>query len=68
MNGTCNVRVRPLALSMMLICGGMPAADAAVNTASIIASAVSTSCISWRVSGICYWLMCTPFGCTSFIL
>ncbi|HBU9171342.1 TIGR03756 family integrating conjugative element protein [Klebsiella oxytoca] len=40
-----------------------PAAVAALNTAQIIASAVSQNCISWRVSGICYWLFCTPFGC-----
>ena len=24
---------------------------------------MSQNCISWRVSGICYWLFCTPFGC-----
>ncbi|MED0060995.1 TraU family protein, partial [Escherichia marmotae] len=38
-------------------------AGASLNTAQIVASAVSQSCISWRVSGICYWLYCTPFGC-----
>ncbi|EGN5846186.1 TIGR03756 family integrating conjugative element protein [Salmonella enterica] len=57
-------RLRPVALSLMLTAGSLPAADAAINTASIVASAISPSCISWRVSGICYWLLCTPFGCT----
>lgn len=57
-------RLRPVALSLMLTTGSLPAADAAINTASIVASAISPSCISWRVSGICYWLLCTPFGCT----
>ncbi|EBO4818808.1 TIGR03756 family integrating conjugative element protein [Salmonella enterica subsp. enterica serovar Teko] len=57
-------RLRPVALSLMLSAGSLPAADAAINTASIVASAISPSCISWRVSGICYWLLCTPFGCT----
>ncbi|EAQ9657401.1 TIGR03756 family integrating conjugative element protein [Salmonella enterica] len=57
-------RLRPVAMSLMLGCGGLPVADAAINTASIVASAISPSCISWRVSGICYWLKCTPFGCT----
>ncbi|ECA1950187.1 TIGR03756 family integrating conjugative element protein [Salmonella enterica subsp. enterica serovar Virchow] len=47
----------------MLACACLPAADAAVTTASIVASSLSPSCISWRVSGICYWLLCTPFGC-----
>ncbi|MDE9525041.1 TIGR03756 family integrating conjugative element protein [Xenorhabdus bovienii] len=40
-----------------------PYAVASINTANIIASAVSPSCISWRVKGICYWLFCTPWGC-----
>ena len=57
-------RLRPTALGLMLVCAGLPAAGAAINTAGIIASALSPSCISWRVSGICYWLLCTPFGCT----
>lgn len=57
-------RLRPVALSLMLAAGSLPVADAAINTASIVASSVSPSCINWRVSGICYWLLCTPFGCT----
>lgn len=61
---TISNRLRPVALSLMLGCGGVPVADAAINTASIVASALSPSCISWRVSGICYWLKCTPAGCT----
>lgn len=48
---------------MILSAAGVPAASAALNSAQIVASAVSQSCISWRVSGICYWLLCTPFGC-----
>lgn len=57
-------RLRPVALSLMLVAGSLPVADAAINTASIVASSVSPSCINWRVSGICYWLLCTPVGCT----
>lgn len=52
------------AMPSMLIAASMPAAIATVNTAQIVASAISQDCISWRVSGICYWLFCTPFGCT----
>ncbi len=54
---------KSLGVVMMLSAAGVPAASAALNSAQIVASAVSQSCISWRVSGICYWLLCTPFGC-----
>ncbi|ECE6153307.1 TIGR03756 family integrating conjugative element protein [Salmonella enterica subsp. enterica] len=37
---------------------------AAITTPQIIASALSPDCLQYRVVGICYWLMCTPFGCT----
>ncbi|WP_374693652.1 TIGR03756 family integrating conjugative element protein [Salmonella enterica] len=46
---------------MLMTCSG---AMASVNTASLIASAASPDCLEWRVSGICYWLLCTPFGCS----
>ena len=45
-----------LAVATVLGTATAPAAIAALNTAQIIASAVSQNCISWRVSGICYWL------------
>ncbi|EAP0853343.1 TIGR03756 family integrating conjugative element protein [Salmonella enterica subsp. enterica serovar Oranienburg] len=61
---TISNRLRPVALSLMLTAGSLPAVNAAINTATIVASSPSPSCISWRVSGICYWLLCTPFGCT----
>ncbi|TQS54044.1 TIGR03756 family integrating conjugative element protein, partial [Salmonella enterica subsp. enterica serovar Typhimurium] len=38
---TISNRLRPVALSLMLGCGGVPVADAAINTASIVASALS---------------------------
>ncbi|ENI8091251.1 TIGR03756 family integrating conjugative element protein [Salmonella enterica] len=58
-----SLRLKRTLLSVMLITGGMDV-QAALNTASIVASSISPSCISWRISGICYWLKCTPFGCT----
>ncbi|EBA3555391.1 TIGR03756 family integrating conjugative element protein, partial [Salmonella enterica] len=61
---TISNRLRPVALSLMLTAGSLPPVNAAINTATIVASSASPSCISWRVSGICYWLLCTPFGCT----
>ncbi|WP_275381889.1 TIGR03756 family integrating conjugative element protein [Xenorhabdus bovienii] len=41
-----------------------PFSQAAINTAQIVASSISPSCIQWRVSGICYWLFCSWHGCT----
>lgn len=36
----------------------------ALDTATIVASALSPDCFAYRVSGICYWLYCTWGGCT----
>ncbi|WP_142523996.1 TIGR03756 family integrating conjugative element protein [Raoultella ornithinolytica] len=36
----------------------------AITTPQIIASALAPDCLQYRVVGICYWLLCTPFGCT----
>ncbi|OSN01300.1 hypothetical protein AU500_05790 [Lonsdalea populi] len=54
-------RPRRLVLATLLACTG---SMASVNTASLLSSATTTDCISWRISGICYWLFCTPFGCS----
>ncbi|MCT2387512.1 TIGR03756 family integrating conjugative element protein [Erwinia pyrifoliae] len=54
-------RPRRVALATIMACSGTLAS---VNTAGLLASAASPDCISWRVSGICYWLMCTPLGCS----
>lgn len=54
-------RQRRLALATLMACTGTMAS---VNTASLLSSAASPDCISWRISGICYWLFCTPFGCS----
>lgn len=34
-----------------------------LTTPSIIASISSPQCLEYRMVGICYWLLCTPFGC-----
>lgn len=36
----------------------------ALTTPAIIASVASLQCLEYRIVGICYWLLCTPFGCT----
>ncbi|MBE3175412.1 TIGR03756 family integrating conjugative element protein [Enterobacter cloacae complex sp. P29RS] len=62
--GQFRLNLKSLGMAMMLSVASVPAANAALNTAQIVASAVSPSCISWRVSGICYWLFCGLHGCT----
>ncbi|HAT6801801.1 TPA: TIGR03756 family integrating conjugative element protein [Citrobacter freundii] len=49
-------------LSLTLLAITLPAA--AITTPQIIASAMSPDCLQYRVVGLCYWLLCTPFGCT----
>lgn len=51
---------RPIASILMLLTGK---ASAAITTAVIVASAASVTCIEYKVVGVCYWLLCTPFGC-----
>jgi integrating conjugative element protein (TIGR03756 family) len=53
-------KLRPLALSILLACGPSMALD----TVSITSSVLSPNCLEYRVVGICFWLLCTPFGCT----
>ncbi|WP_262947426.1 TIGR03756 family integrating conjugative element protein [Xenorhabdus indica] len=47
-----------------LVAAFAPFAQASLNTAQIVASSLSPSCIQWRVSGLCYWLFCSWHGCT----
>jgi integrating conjugative element protein (TIGR03756 family) len=35
----------------------------ALDTGSITASVLSPNCLAYKVVGICFWLLCTPFGC-----
>ncbi|UPQ40183.1 TIGR03756 family integrating conjugative element protein [Providencia rettgeri] len=50
--------------ALLLGCALVPVAEASlnINTANIVASSLSPSCISWRINGICYWLQC-DWGC-----
>ena len=51
-----------LAIASVLLGGA--ASSFALNTATIVSSALSPDCIEYRVVGICYWLFCTTFGCS----
>ncbi|OTA19823.1 integrating conjugative element protein [Xenorhabdus beddingii] len=64
MNACLPVRLASFPMVITLMAAFSPAVQASINTAQIIAGSVSPSCLSWRVSGICYWLFCTWHGCT----
>lgn len=57
------LRTRRYAGAFLLWTATVSVAGASLNTAQIVAGAISQSCISWRVSGICYWLHCSWSGC-----
>ena len=51
-------------LAIASVVQGGAASSFALNTATIVSSALSPDCIEYRVVGICYWLFCTTFGCS----
>lgn len=57
--------IRPLLrpLSLALICSLPFNASASISSATIITSSLSPECLEYKVVGICYWLLCTTFGC-----
>lgn len=63
MKRATSVSARRLRFGMALLALGAAPAFA-LNTATIISAALSPDCLEYRISGICYWLYCTPFGCS----
>lgn len=51
-----------LGTATLLLAGVTPAF--ALTTAVIVSSALSPECLAYRVVGVCYWLLCTNFGCS----
>lgn len=49
-------------IAAILLTTGTP--SFALNTATIVSSTLSPDCLEYRVVGICYWLLCTTFGCS----
>ena len=49
-------------LAVCLMSAAIPAF--AINTVTITSSVLSPDWVSYRVKGICYWLLCTLTGCT----
>lgn len=63
------LRLRAVAIAAaasMLIAGPAAAQLATTNTAAIMGATVAAipSCLAYRVTGVCFWLRCTPFGCS----
>lgn len=54
-------QLRPLAL--LITMSASFSASAAITSAAIISSTLSPQCLEYKVVGICYWLLCTSFGC-----
>ncbi|MDR8300265.1 TIGR03756 family integrating conjugative element protein, partial [Acinetobacter baumannii] len=46
----------------LMLCAAFPLR--AITTPEIAASALSPDCVNYRVVGLCYWLYCTPLGCS----
>ncbi|BCZ51122.1 integrating conjugative element protein [Enterobacter cloacae] len=36
----------------------------AITTPEIAVSALSPECVHYQIVGVCYWLFCSPFGCS----
>lgn len=53
-----------LGLALASISMVPPVSSGTINTAQVIASALSPQCLEYKIVGICYWLLCTPYGCT----
>ena len=56
-------RISRLTLTGLLTASLPLSASAAISSAAIIASTSSPTCLEYKVVGICYWLLCTSFGC-----
>ncbi|PMR75283.1 TIGR03756 family integrating conjugative element protein [Billgrantia endophytica] len=57
-------RLRRLRRGLTAALLGAATSAAALDTATLTASALSPDCLSYRVTGVCYWLYCSAFGCS----
>ncbi|MDU7998828.1 TraU family protein, partial [Pseudomonas syringae pv. actinidiae] len=58
-----NLRKPPAWAALTFSISTWPAAAGTVTSATLVASTLSPDCLEYKVVGICYWLLCTPFGC-----
>ncbi len=59
-----SLRRHKLATALLLCSAVQPFTASAINSVAIVTSALSPSCLEYRVVGVCYWLFCTAWGCT----
>ncbi|MBN2607449.1 MAG: TraU family protein, partial [Thiotrichales bacterium] len=53
-------------LSISILAASINVQAEEINTADVVSRTTSAmlSCADYKVTGICYWLLCTPFGCS----
>lgn len=49
---------------LVLICIVPPVMAGSLNSLQIVQSALSLQCMEYKITGMCYWLFCTLYGCT----
>ncbi|AHK18429.1 conjugal transfer protein [Yersinia similis] len=57
------LRHHRLTTALLVCSAAQPLTASGINSAQIIAGSLSPSCLEYRVSGICYWLFCSVWGC-----
>lgn len=58
---------RSLAVLLIVVfAGSTPPLQSATTTADIVTTTMggAASCMEWRPSGVCFWLVCSMFGCS----
>jgi integrating conjugative element protein (TIGR03756 family) len=61
MNARLYRAIRRLAAALLLLATAKPLL--AIDSTAIEASARSADCLAYKVIGVCYWLLCTTYGC-----
>lgn len=50
-------------LFILVVAGWPQSTRAELSSGEILSNAWCKDCLQWRVSGVCFWMTCTPFGC-----
>ena len=61
MNALLHRAARRMAAALLMAATAKPLL--AIDSATIAASANSADCLAYKVIGVCYWLLCTTYGC-----
>lgn len=56
-------RARGLRMWLASMALGTATSAFAIDTATIVSSALSPDCLAYRVLGVCFWLQCSGFSC-----